>query len=297
MNYQHIVIGNGCDAVSAAVTAAGKSQRVALVKTTDGFQERVTGPALRQAAERLVKSGAISMPALRREVVRDVQAQMEIDLAELMRLNVDVFTGTVRLIDANTVAIQHDQIITGETIILACGTKSATIGQSCFDRQVVLAAEDLLSLEGLPGSMIVVGAGRIGLDHAVVLALLGVEVTVVDEHSSLFDLCGGLMGGALFEAQSLDIAFRLGDEVIGVERRSIHPEAAVRLASGRALRADAVLICIGREGRTEGMNLESAGVGLDEHGRVWCDASGHTWVPTITAIGDVIGFRPSLMAG
>ncbi len=292
MRYDRVVIGNGSDAVRAVIAGSEQGQRVALIRSSDAGTDRVTSRMLRRAADRLFEAGLVSMTGFRREVARDVQSQQAADHAELVRLGVDVFAGDIRFADSKTVAV-GTELLAAESIVLACGTKSTPLGQAPFDGQVVLAAEQLLSLDGLPHSMIVVGAGRTGLDHAIVLAMLGVEVTVVDEHSSHFDLCGGLMNAALFEAQSLDIAFRLGDEVIGVEKRTGPHRATVRLASGRVLTAEAALICVGREGRTAGLDLESAGVGLDEHGRVWCDADGRTWATHIIAVGDVIGFRAS----
>ena len=106
------------------------------------------------------------------------------------------------------------------------------------------------------------------------------------------------MGDArLFEMQSLDIAFRLGDEVIGVETRGDN-RAAVGVARGKVFVADVVLVCVGRIGETDRLNLEAVGVGLDERGRVWCDADGGTWASHIKAVGDVVGFRAtSSLAG
>ena len=307
VQYERIVIGNGRDAVRSAIAAAAQGSvpsRVALVATSDGSRERMTSEVLRQAAERLHQSGAISLAALRDEVSTIVQRQLAADRAELVRRSVDVYSGDARLVDANTVAVNScdgDEAgmltITGSRIVLACGTRPARLGSTACDGKLVLCPEDLLSRDELPRSMIVVGAGRTGLDHAIVLAMLGVEVTVTDEHSNVFDLCGGLMDHSLMAAQSLNIAFRLGEEAIGVERRAGDTEVAVRLASGRLFTAGAVLVCIGKVGRTDGLDLESAGVGLDERGRIWCDASGNTWAPSISAVGDVIGFRPSVLAG
>lgn len=289
MKFDKIVIGSSSEAISAAVQAAKSGQRIALVSDQDGSGP-VSSDLLRRAAERLLRNGSVTMSALRREVASEVTAQQEAGQAELDSLGVVVLRGNHRFVDATTLFV-GDDIISGDSIVLACGTKSAPLGQAAFDGKSVLSVEDFLALEELPRSMIVVGAGRLGLDHAVVLAMLGVDVTIVDEHSNLFDLCGGLMGVSLFEAQALDIAIRLGDEVIGIEHRS--GQVATRLASGRALVADAVLVCTGRVGRTDGLDLDAAGVGLDEHGRVWCDAAGRTWAPNITAIGDVVGFRAS----
>ncbi|MBS0206752.1 MAG: FAD-dependent oxidoreductase [Planctomycetes bacterium] len=289
MKFDQIVIGNGSEAINAARQAARAGQRVALVSDPAGANS-IDNAVLRRAAECLVRSGTVTMAALRREVAREVDAQQAADDAELDSLGVVVLHGDHRFVDANTVFVA-DEVVEGNSIVLACGTKSAQLGQSPFNGRNVFSVEDFLKLDELPQSMLVVGAGRRGLDHAVVLAMLGVEVTIVDEHFSLFDLCGGLMGASLFEAQALDIVLRLGDEVIGLEEKS--HQVAARLASGRALVADAVLICTGRVGRTDSLDLESAGVGVDEHGRVWCDAQGRTWAPNITAIGDVVGFRAS----
>ena len=97
--------------------------------------------------------------------------------------------------------------------------------------------------------------------------------------------------------QSLDIAFRLGDEMIGVETRG-DDSVAVRLASGKVFIAQTALVCVGRVGETESLNLEAAGVGVDERGRVWCDAKGGTWASHITAVGNIVGFRAaSSLAG
>lgn len=294
MNYDRLVIGNGRDAVQAAVAAARMGLGVGLVNPFIADLSIESG-VLRRAVERLEPSTVVSMTALRAEVARLVEEQQADDDAELRRLGVDVMSGSLRFVDGTTVAIGTGEgaelLLTARSFVLACGSTSLMPGQVTRDGRSILAAEEMLSLDELPRSMIVVGAGRTGLDHAIVLAKLGVEVTVVDEHSSLFHLCSGLMGVSLFEAQSLEIAFRLGDEVIGMQTRFRDNAVDVRLASGRVLRADAVMVCTGRQGRTGGLDLESAGVGLDEHGRVWCDANGRTWNSNITAVGDVVGFR------
>jgi pyruvate/2-oxoglutarate dehydrogenase complex dihydrolipoamide dehydrogenase (E3) component len=294
VNYERVVIGNGRDAVQSAVAAARMGLRVGLVNpfTADLHSESCV---LRRAVERLDPLAVVSMTALRAAVARLVEEQQSDDAAELRRLGVDVMSGSLRFVDGTTVAFGTGEggelLLTARSFVVACGSTSLMPGQVTRDGRSILAAEDLLLLDELPRSMLVVGAGRTGLDHAIVLAKLGVEVTVVDEHSSQFHLCSGLMDVSLFEAQSLDIVFRLGDEVIGMQKRPRDTTVDVRLASGRVLTADAVLVCTGRQGRTEGLDLESAGVGLDEHGRVWCDANGRTWNPNIAAVGDVVGFR------
>lgn len=292
MRYDQIVVGGGRDSVAQALASAGQGQSVALVVPTDSPTH---DPAvLRQAVELVVRSGSISMAALRAAAAQILQSRNAADQTSLAEAGVDVMAGEIQFVDTNTITVQSGIVIerhTAPTIVLACGTAAAEMGRGFGDGTSVFTADNWLSLEKLPHSMVIVGAGETGLEQAVLLSRLGIEVTIVDEHSNVFELCGGLMDLNLFEAQSMGVAFRLNDEVIGVESRSIGRQVAVRLSSGRALMADAVMTCVGRVGRTDGLNLESVGVGLDEEGRVWCDANGHTWIPSIVAVGDVVGFR------
>lgn len=301
MNYKLLVIGNGRDAIDGAIVSARRGLRVALVETKAVTDEAAPIEVLRQAVNNLAKNGSTSMSDLRNEVDRMGRCQQAADRAGLECLGIDVFSGDVRFVAADTIEVRNggDVIsIQADNVLVACGTKSARPGHIRFDGRLVVDVESLLTLEELPRSMIVVGAGETGLDYALLLGSLGIDVTVIDEQANVFDVCGGLMGDArLFEMQSLDIAFRLGDEVIGVETRA-DDRAAVRLASGKVFVADAVLVCVGRVGETDRLNLEAVGVGLDERGRVWCDADGGTWASHIKAAGDVVGFRAtSALAG
>ena len=118
------------------------------------------------------------------------------------------------------------------------------------------------------------------------------ETTLVDERASLLDLLGRF--DLLFTKNRAEkLTFRFGEEAIGAEFGSHHDQLpSVRLASGRRLFADVILVCVGREGNTEQMQLNAVGVGVDEHGRLWCDSQGKTWCSQITAVGDLIGFKP-----
>jgi len=301
MNYELLVIGNGREAIDGAIASARQGLRVAQVETKAVAEEAASIEVLRQAVNNLAKNGSTSMSDLRSEVSRIGRCQRAADRAELECLGIDVFAGNVQFVAANTVEVRSggDVIsIQADSVLVACGTKSARPRHIRFDGRLVVDVESLLALDELPRSMIVVGAGETGLDYALLLGSLGVDVTVIDEQANVFDVCGGLMGDTrLFEMQSLDIAFRLGDEVIGVETRT-DDRAAVRLASGKVFITNAVLVCVGRIGETDRLNLEAAGVGLDERGRVWCDADGGTWASHIKAVGDVVGFRAtSALAG
>jgi NAD(P) transhydrogenase len=306
MNYELLVIGNGREAIDGALAAAHQGNRVALVQPRNEARSGFPIEVLRDAVQQIVAAGTVSMRALRNEVARIERCQQAADRAELDCLGVDVITGDVRFVNATTVEVDRSDVdhprnpesITAESILLACGTVSARPSHLRWDGRRILDVESLLALEVLPHTMTVVGAGQTGLDYAVLLAKLGVEVTVIDEQADLLTVCGWLMEDSRWtEAQSLDIAFRLGDEVIGVEAPS-DSKVKVRLASLKSISTDAVLVCVGRVGATNELNLDAAGVGVDEHGRIWCDANGRTWASRIRAVGDVVGFRSTrVLAG
>lgn len=311
MNYELLVIGNGRESIDGALAAARRAELVALVRTAGVDHFGITIDVLRRAVNPL-GAGPIRMNDLRGAAVRIASEQWLSDRAELESLSVEVFCGSVRFVGERTVEVIDRAAEVGDRIdsssscrtlaarrvLLACGTRPVRPNHIRFDSRRILDVESLLLLDELPASTIVVGAGETGLDYAMLLGSLGVDVTVIDEKANIFDVYGGLMNDQrLCELQSLDIAFRLGDEMIGIETRG-EDSVAVRLASGKVFIAEAALMCVGRVGETELLNLEAAGVGLDERGRVWCDADGGTWASQITAVGDIVGFRAaSALAG
>lgn len=301
MNCELLVIGSGREALDGAIAAARQGKQVALVEIRATASEAVDIELLRQAASNLSGYGRVSIRDLRHEAARLDRHQRAANRVALESLGVAFFAGDVRFVATKSLEVQSgaDVIsIEADNVLVACGTKSARPGHIRFDGRCVVDVESLLLLDELPRSMIVVGAGETGLEYALLLGSLGVEVTVIDERSNAVDLYAGLMADTrLGEMQSLDIAFRLGDEMIGVETRG-DDAVAVRLASGKVFVAEAALICVGRTGETESLNLEAVGVGLDERGRVWCDADGKTWASHIRAVGPVVGFRAaSTLAG
>jgi len=288
MDYDLLVIGNDRAGFERAIEVAHEGGRVAIIASSVAAP---TMSLLQSAADNVAGRGTVSLPAWKDEVTRLYRCQLAVAQAELDCLGIECLTGSVKFLTSTSVEVSTDDSIctlTSRQIVVACGTRPRQSRTCAVDAQLVMNADSLLGLVDLPRSTIVVGAGPTGLAAAVLLATLGVEVTIVDEHGSIFDICTAF-DGTFAAAQSLNIAFRLGDEVIGTERRP-DLQAAVRLASGRAYVADVVIVCIGREGDTLGLDLEQAGVGLDEHGRVWCNADGTTWAATITAVGSVIGF-------
>jgi NAD(P) transhydrogenase len=141
----------------------------------------------------------------------------------------------------------------------------------------------------------VVGAGVIGVEYATMFAALGVRVTIVDKRPVLLPFLDNEVSTALtYIAQQHNVLMRLGEEVADIELLTdASKPVEVRLKSGKVLHAEAALYSIGRVGATARLDLQNAGVAVDDRSRVPVNHNFQSNVEHIYAVGDVIGF-PSL---
>jgi NAD(P) transhydrogenase len=159
---------------------------------------------------------------------------------------------------------------------------------------MVLDSDGILDLEGIPSSLVVVGAGVIGIEYASMFAAVGTKVTVVERHGRLLEFCDAeLVEGLQYHLRELGVVFRFNEEVVAVTR---HDGGAVtELASGKRIPSDAVLYAAGRRGSVDALDLDRTGIEPDDRGRIAVDDRYRTATDGIYAVGDVIGF-PSLAA-
>ena len=149
-------------------------------------------------------------------------------------------------------------------------------------------------MEQVPRTMVVVGAGVIGIEYASMFAALGTRVTVVEARDRMLEFCDSEVVDALrFHLRDLSVTFRFGEVV---ERVETGPSGTMTtLRSGKRIVADTVMYSAGRQGATDALDLDAAGLEADERGRIAVDARYRTAVDHIYAVGDVIGF-PALAA-
>ena len=179
--------------------------------------------------------------------------------------------------------------------MIATGTRPARPGHVDFDAARVLDSDEILRLEQIPSSLVVVGAGVIGIEYASMFAALGSRVTVVEQRDQMLDFCDPEIVESLkFQLRDLGVTFRFGEKVADV---AVSDDATITtLVSGKRIPADGVMYSAGRQGMTGA--LDAGG------GRAWrrTSAAG-SWStsttaprsPHIYAVGDVIGF-PALAA-
>jgi NAD(P) transhydrogenase len=313
--YDLLVIGSGPGGQRAAIAAAKLGRRVAVVDRRDmiggvcvntgtipskTMREAVlylTGMAQRElyGASYRVKND-ISIADLTSRTQHVIGREVEVVRAQLLRNHVDVLIGTAEFVNPHTVALDGPDHVTvsADRIVLAPGTRPARPDSVAFDDVRVVDSDGILGLDRVPMSMLVIGAGVIGVEYASIFAALGTRVTVVDQRPQMLEFCDEEIVESLrFHLRDLAVSFRFGEEVSSVEV-SEHG-AITTLSSGKRIAAETVMYSAGRQGATEELALEKAGLEPDRRGRISVDENFLTSVGHIYAVGDVIGF-PALAA-
>ena len=316
--YDIVVIGSGPGGQKAAIAAAKLGKSVAIIerggmlggvcvntgtipsKTLREAVVYLTGMSQRElyGASYRVKDKITPADLLAR-TQHVIGKQVDVVRSQLMRNRIDLIEGHGRFIDPHTVQIEEDSqaeriTVSADFIVIATGTKPVRPSGVEFDENRVLDSDGILDLNSLPASMVVVGAGVIGIEYASMFAALGTKVTVVEKRSDMLDFCDPEIIEALkFHLRDLAVTFRFGEEVTAVDVGGAG--TVTTLASGKQIPAETVMYSAGREGQTEHLGLEDAGLETDHRGRIFVDDHFRTKVDHIYAVGDVIGF-PALAA-
>jgi dihydrolipoamide dehydrogenase len=204
---------------------------------------------------------------------------------------VDVIRGAAKILGAGKVEVDG-AVHEAKHIIIATGSDSAKLRGVDIDEKQIVTSTGALTLEKIPSTMTVIGAGVIGLEMGSVFARLGTKVTVIEYLDRILpgmDLDTAKNFQRLLARQGFE--FRLGQKVTGAKTAKDGVTLSVEPAAGGAaetLKSDVVLVAIGRVAYTEGLGAKEAGVALDERGRVIVDDHFATNVKGIYAIGDVI---------
>jgi len=176
-------------------------------------------------------------------------------------------------------------------IVIATGSDSVDLPGVTVDEKRIVTSTGGLELDAVPGHLVVIGGGYIGLELGSVWRRLGAKVTVVEYLDRLVPTMDGEVARHFQRILGRQgMSFRLGTRVTGARQTNAGVVLSVEPARGgpaEEITADVVLVAIGRRAHTAGLNLDAVGVALDERGRVRTDGFATT-VPGIWAIGDVI---------
>lgn len=318
MAYDVVVIGSGPGGYVCAIKAAQLGLKTAIVEKNPTFGGTclnigcIPSKALLHASEMFALAGhefddlgiGVGKPKLNLKKMmahKDGTVEANVKGIEflLKKNKIDVLRGTGIVLGEGKLAVRAKGGSTDEyearNIVIATGSDVAGIPgvKVEFDEKVVVSSTGALEFSKVPDKLVVVGGGVIGLELGSVWARLGSKVTVVEY---LDTILGGMDGEVAKQFQRLlgkqGLIFKLGAKVTSVSKSGKGASVTFEPANGdgdtTVLEADAVLVATGRVPYTKGLELEKAGVVLDEKGRVRVDGHFCTSVTGIYAIGDVI---------
>ncbi|EJJ30917.1 pyruvate/2-oxoglutarate dehydrogenase complex, dihydrolipoamide dehydrogenase component [Rhizobium sp. CF142] len=315
--YDLVVVGSGPAGRRGAIQAAKLGKKVLVIeqgKRVGGVSVHtgtIPSKTLRETALNLsgwrergfygrsyrVKQ-EISAEDLRRRLLITLDHEVEVLEHQFARNRVQHIRGKASFVDTNTLQIIKDDgdtmTVTGASILLAVGTKPFRPDYMPFDNKTVLDSDELLDIEELPRSMVVIGAGVIGIEYATIFSALDTAVTVIDPKSTMLDFIDKeIIEDFTYQLRDRNMKLLLGTKAEKVERLETG-KVQLTLDSGRHLVTDMVLFAAGRMGATDTLNLDAIGLEADSRGRLKVNPETfQTSVPNIYAAGDVVGF-PSL---
>ncbi len=240
-----------------------------------------------------------AMMARKAQVVGDLTTGIE-GLFKKNKVEYILGHGTITSPGTVQVALKAggERNLTAESIVIATGSDVMSLPGVEFDEKTIVSSTGALSLSKVPKHLVIIGGGYIGLEMGSVWGRLGAKITVVE----FLDRITPGMDGELSRNLQRSLAnqgmeFRLSTKVTGVKKARDGVELTLEPAKGgdsETLKANVVLVSIGRKPFTDGMGLAEVGVAMDERGFIPVDEDYQTNVAGIFAIGDVLPDRPML---
>lgn len=309
-----VVIGSGPAGEAAAMQAAKKDLRVAIVEEQESLGGNCThwgtipSKALRHLVRQVIRTqrnpllrGIINPREVRwqdlivrtREVI-DSQVQVRTDF--YIRNRVTVFGGRGELLGNNEVKVEDREgrlhLLKTRNVVIATGSRPYHPEDVDFEHPRIYDSDTILTMDHTPRHIIIYGAGVIGSEYACIFTGLGIRVDLVNSRQHLLDFLDTEISDALsYHLREQGCTIRQDEEY----QRVVADDDGVtlELQSGKKLRADALLWCNGRSGNTQNMGLDAVGLEPNNRGQLQVNERYQTSVEGIYAVGDVVGW-PSL---
>lgn len=304
-----LVVGGGKAGKTLAVARAQAGERVALVERgmiggscinvacipTKTLVTSARTLALFARAEKLgIRGGsaAVDLALLRAHKEGVVGDMVDMHRALFAGSGMDFILGTARFTGPRTVEVATDaggtRTLRGRRVVLNTGTRPRVPQIPGLRRDQLMTSEDMLRLEGIPERLVVVGGGYVGCEFAQMFARFGSAVTMLVRGPRLLAREDRDVSDALEQAFAADGITVLPDTTIA-RGTAGGAGLSLSLSTGQQLQADAVLVAVGREPVTDGLELERAGVEQDDRGFIVVDDELRTSADAVWAVGDVAG--------
>ena len=276
-------------------TIPSKSLREAVITLTGADKRKVLGASYRPKRDVTVADlGGFSQQIIRHE--------WELIGSQFEKNDVELIWGAAKFVGPHEVEVatkDGPERFTADKFLIAVGTRPAKPDHIPFNDHNIVTSDELLHLDHIPRTMIVVGGGVIGSEYATIMAALGVRVTLVEgRHQVLGFLDQEIAGAFQYFMRQKGITLRLGEKVESICEVD-EPAAAgqgprklvqAQLESGKTLKGEVLLYSVGRQGVCGALGLDSVGIEFDDRERLHVNDDYQTNVEHVYAAGDVIGF-------
>lgn len=260
----------------------------ALLHASEYFEAAAGGAMAKMGIKVTPELDLEAMHGQRKDAVKGLTGGIEF----LFKKNkIEWLKGHASFEGADTVKV-GDRTVRAKNIVIATGSSVTPLPGVEIDEKVVVSSTGALELEKVPGHLVVIGAGVIGLELGSVWRRVGAKVTCVEFLDQIlpgFDDDVRKEANKIFKKQGVE--FKLGTKVTGVKLNGGKATLTVEPAKGGAaetIEADTVLVSIGRRPNTDGLALDKAGLKTNQRGQIETDHEFRTSVPGVWAIGDVI---------
>lgn len=309
-NFDLVVIGTGPAGEKAAVKAAFFGFKVAIcekqnlyggAETTTGtlpsktlketalFLSGKTEKGLYSVEKKLSKEASVKDFLYRKNIVMNIFSDQIHE--NLLRHNVNIFHGTASFIDKNTLKV-GDKVLKTKFVLIATGSYPFHPSNVAFDYKFVHDSDSILSLEKIPESLVIYGAGVIGTEYATIFATMGVKVTLIHDKGTLLPfLDEDIIDGLKDVLNESSVQILMNESIDNVSKSNGFVTTCLK--SGQKIESEMFLYASGRSGNIFDLKLENVGLTPTSRGYLEVSPSFQTKVENIYAAGDVVGF-PSL---
>jgi NAD(P) transhydrogenase len=310
-HYELIVIGSGPAGEKAAAKAAYFQHKVALIEKTPLYGGAVvhtgTLPSKTLKETALYLSGKQEHPLhsitrslnrkasltdfmhLKNQIVH-TENQAVIDNLELH--NVDVYIGSASFIDPHTISINNQgkkTTLSADFILIATGSYPHHPNNIPFEHPHVHDSDSILTIQEIPSSLTIIGAGVIGCEYATIFGTLGCRVSLINHSKEILSFIDGKVRDhlvRLMKKNNINTLFGCSPDSVEANDQGIK----ITLDNGEVIQCDSLLYAAGRSGSTKELGLENIGINTDKREAISVDDAFRTNHSHIYAVGDVIGF-------
>jgi len=315
-HFDYIVIGSGPAGKRAAIQASKIDKKVLLIEKNE-----VVGGVT-------VHTGTIPSKTLRETVLylsgwrqrgfygknykvnhqiraKDLKQRLSITLRhevdvlqnQLIRNNVTVVHGLASFKTDKQIIVDLNEgesaLYDADKILICVGTRPNKPSNLPFDGKTVIDSDEILLLDTIPRSLLVIGAGVIGLEYATIYNALDTDVTIIDGRDTMLGFVDKeIIDDFAHHLRDRNMSIKLGEDVAEMTKRK-DGKILTKLKSGKSIITEMVLVAAGRQGLSDTLNLKNAGVKADKRGLIKVNEFYQTEVSHIYAAGDIVGF-PSL---